>query len=244
MKETKGYIHSVETFGAVDGPGIRFVVFFQGCKLRCRFCHNPDTWRIDSPNARVVTAEELLSEILQYKNYIKNGGVTFSGGEPLLQPAFLNELITLCHQNGLHTAVDTAGGDLSFCKEPVEAADLILLDIKAADPEDCKKVTGFDNKLALDVLDFRENLAKDVWIRHVLVPGLTLDEQKLIKLAELLKRYRCIKKIELLPFHKMGEYKWKTLGLNYTLNETSEPKADEVKTAYEILKRFLPESLF
>ena len=231
-----GYIHSLESFGAADGPGVRFVVFFQGCPLRCLYCHNPDAWNREE--GKVWTTEALMTEILKYRSFIGSGGVTFSGGEPLAQPEFLSSLLSACREQGLHTAVDTSGGvPLSRCRESVEAADLLLLDIKAFSPELCKRLTGRDGEPAWEILRLREELQKPVWIRHVLVPGLTLDDGELEGLAVALKDFSCVQRVELLPFHKLGEYKWKTLGRAYELYDTPAPSSEEVESARRIFMR-------
>lgn len=234
MDSVYGYIHSYESFGAVDGPGVRFVVFFQGCPLRCLYCHNPDTWEMK--RGRLIEASAVLNEILQYRSFIKDGGVTLSGGEPLLQPDFCAELLSLCKRAGLHTAVDTSGAvPLSHCRKAVDLADLLLLDIKDIDPEDCIKLTGQDNRSALHLLSYCEETGKPVWIRHVLVPGLTADDRKLARLAQALKPFSCIQKVELHPFHKMGEYKWGQIGAPYTLTDTPPLAEDELNHAKELL---------
>lgn len=235
-QSVQGRIHSVETFGAVDGPGVRFVVFFQGCPLRCKFCHNPDTW--NPAEGKPVTAKELAGQIASYKNFIKDGGVTLSGGEPLLQPEFATALLLECKRLGLHTALDTSGGvPLSAAKPPVDAADLILLDIKDIDKEDCRALTGQDNQNALALLRYCQQTGKPVWIRHVMVPGLTLKRDKLTRLAAFLSGFSCIQKVELLPFHKMGEYKWEQLGRPYSLTDTPVPEPEEVALAKEIFRK-------
>lgn len=235
-QSVQGRIHSVETFGAVDGPGVRFVVFFQGCPLRCKFCHNPDTW--NPAEGKPVTAKELAGQIASYKNFIKDGGVTLSGGEPLLQPEFATALLLECKRLGLHTALDTSGGvPLSAAKPPVDAADLILLDIKDIDQEDCRALTGQDNQNALALLRYCQQTGKPVWIRHVMVPGLTLKRDKLSRLAAFLSGFSCIQKVELLPFHKMGEYKWEQLGRPYSLTDTPVPEPEEVALAKEIFRK-------
>lgn len=237
MNEVKGFVHSIETFGALDGPGIRYAVFLQGCPLRCLYCHNPDTWPACSPGARVMTAEELVKDILQYRNFIKSGGVTLTGGEPLYQPEFAERVLRLLKERNIHTAVDTSGAvPLAACEEAVDLADLILLDIKAYDPELCRKITGEDNRNAFALLRHREETGKDVWIRHVIVPGLTLDYGELEKLAVFLKEFKCIRKIELLPFHKMGEYKWEEARIDYSLRDTREPTAEEMEHARAIFR--------
>lgn len=237
---TKGRLHSVETFGALDGPGIRYVLFLQGCPLRCQYCHNPDTWKPEKNN--LVTAEEAVRDLLRYKNFIASGGVTLSGGEPLMQPDFCREVIDLCHQEGIHCAIDTSGGvPLAICRHAVDAADLLLLDIKALEPELCKALTGQDNRNALELLSYCEITGKDVWIRHVLVPELTLTKHRLTQLAEFLSAYSCIRRVELLPFHKMGEYKWEAMGMTSPLSTTREPTAQELDMARAIFKdRGLP----
>ena len=230
----KGRIHSLETFGAVDGPGLRFVIFFQGCPLRCLYCHNPDTW--DTQEGSEITAEELIARILRYRSFIKKGGVTLTGGEPLLQSRFAQEIIRLCRENGLHTASDTSGAvPLSVCKSAVDAADLILLDIKAIDSALAKKLTGAGNENALKLLDYCEETNKDVWIRHVLVPGWTLDKAQANRMGIFLKKYRCVKKVELLPFHKIGEFKWEKLCIEYSLTDTQPPEPEKVDEIKQIL---------
>ena len=235
-----GRIHSVETFGAVDGPGVRFVVFLQGCPLRCKFCHNPDTW--NPKDGQEISSTELIEQISSYRNFIRKGGVTLSGGEPLLQPQFVKAVLDGCRALGLHTAIDTSGGvPLETAKPAIAAADMLLLDIKDIDPDGCRELTGRDNQNALSILRYCEEVGKPVWIRHVMVPGLTLQTDKLKRLAARLKGYRCIKKVELLPFHKMGEYKWEELHIPYSLTDTPEPTKDEVAKAKAIfLQNGLP----
>ncbi len=233
----EGYIHSCESFGAVDGPGVRYVVFFQGCPLRCRYCHNPDTWKLT--DGRCVSPQTLAAEIEQYRNFIRSGGVTLSGGEPLLQADFAAELLTLCKSAGFHTAIDTSGAvALDKCRGAVDTADLILLDIKDIDAEDCRSLTGQDNANAFALLDYCEQTGKAVWIRHVLVPGLTLSDEKLHRLGARLASYTCIEKVELNPFHKMGEFKWAALDIPYTLTDTPAPESDAVTHAKEIIRSY------
>lgn len=237
MKSVIGWIHSVETFGALDGPGIRYVLFLQGCPLRCVYCHNPDSWC--ARRGQEISSVDVVKDILRYKNFLKNGGVTLSGGEPLFQPEFSASIIEGCIQNGLHTAIDTSGGvPLLLCQKPVELADLLLLDIKAADDQLYKKITGHSINNPLEILAARERIGKPVWIRHVLVPGLTLEDAQLRKLGRLLQHYSCIERVELLPFHKMGEYKWGELGEKYTLSETQPPTPEQVEHARSLLKKY------
>ena len=231
-----GRLHSVETFGALDGPGIRYVLFLQGCPLRCQYCHNPDTWEISS--GKSITSREAVQDILRYRNFIASGGITLSGGEPLLQPSFCREIIDLCHQEGIHCAIDTSGSvPLASCRCAVDAADLLLLDIKALDPALCKELTGKDNRNELELLSYCEITGKDVWIRHVMVPGKTLSKNKLEETAEFLSHYSCIKKVDLLPFHKMGEYKWEAMGMVSPLSDTRVPTAEEISMAKEIFQK-------
>lgn len=235
QEEVYGRIHSVESFGALDGPGVRYVLFLQGCPLRCLYCHNPDTWK--GGEGKLISSTEVVKNIIRYRSFIINGGVTLSGGEPLLQAKFCQKILEGCRQHGLHTAIDTSGAvPLDKCVGAVNAADLILLDIKALDNELCKKITGRDNSDTLNLLQYCQDIHKAVWIRHVLVPGLTLYEDKLVELADYLKLFDCIQKVELLPFHKMGEYKWEKLGCNYTLHDTRVPDENEINMAREIFK--------
>lgn len=240
IRNIAGRIHSLESFGAVDGPGVRFVVFLQGCPLRCRYCHNPDTW--EPAGGRSVAVGEILDRIDVCRNFIRSGGVTLSGGEPLLQPEFVRALLAGCRALGFHTALDTAAPLPPRETFPVaELADLILLDIKAADPALCRELTGRDNRNAFALLDYCEAIGKPVWIRHVLVPGVTLVRDRLEMLAERIGGRRCVEKVELLPFHKLGQYKYRELGISFPLAETPEPAAEELEMAREpFLLRNLP----
>ena len=233
----KGYIHSVETFGAVDGPGIRYVVFMQGCPLRCQYCHNPDTWKVKA--GMEVSVSSLVKEIKPYTNYIKLGGVTISGGEPMLQAKFVYKLIKRLHRIGLNVAIDTAGSlPLEKVQKTIDASDMLLLDIKAIDNDLHKIVCGATNKNMLETLNYCEKIDKPVWIRHVVVPGLTLDEGRLEELAKFLTAYKCVKNIELMGFHKMGEFKWKELGYDYKLYETPEATSEEMKKVRSIFEKY------
>jgi len=230
MPDAAGRIHSIESFGTLDGPGVRFVVFFQGCPLRCLYCHNPDTW--DVAGGRAATVPDLMRQIESCRNFIRSGGVTLSGGEPLAQPEFARALLERCREAGFHTALDTAGSfPLEQSRPVIDAADLLLLDIKALDPALCRELTGRDNANELATLDYCERIGKPVWIRHVLVPGWTLERMKLEELAAFLKPYRCVKRIDLLPFHKLGCYKWKELGLGNRLRDTAEPTPETCRAA-------------
>lgn len=232
MRNIQGRIHSKESFGAVDGPGIRFVVFLQGCPLQCAYCHNRDAWGAGD-SSQDVWSKDLLEEILTYRNFIHHGGVTFSGGEPLLQSEFCLAMTQGLKENGIHVAIDTSGiMPLEKIKSVIDLCDLILLDIKAFDDEICKELTGASNKNALRLLNYAQKINRTVWIRHVLVPGYTLKKELLERMADYLKNYSCIEKVELLPFHKMGEYKWE--GLGYRLKNTPVPTQEEVVMAKNI----------
>ena len=233
-KPLTGKIHSLESFGTVDGPGIRFVTFMQGCPLRCRYCHNPDTWRADAPVKYELTPRQLLDEVLRYKSFIAKGGVTLTGGEPLMQPDFCREFFRLCRESGIHTALDTAGSVYNEKTLSVlDFTDLVLLDIKALQPELCRAVCGSDGRNALRLLDELERRGIDVWIRHVVVPGLTDDDALLAELVEYLKPFRTVKKIEWLPYHTMGVFKYKDLGLAYPLEGVPPLPAERIKAIRE-----------
>ena len=237
MKNVIGRIHSTESFGAVDGPGVRFVAFLQGCPLRCLYCHNPDTW--NNADGKVVSSVDLVKEICSYKNFILSGGVTLSGGEPLLQAEFCEDVIDGCHENGFHVAIDTSGAiPLELSKNAIVSADMLLLDIKDIDPADCEILTGGSNINAIKTLNFCEKIGRDVWIRHVLLPQYTLNDEKLRQLGAFLKPFKCVKKVELLPYHKMGLYKWETLGITSKILNIDSPSNEDVISAKEILLGF------
>lgn len=230
-----GRIHSIETLGAVDGPGLRIVVFMQGCALRCLYCHNPDSWKIDE--GIVLRPQSIVESIKDYKPFITNGGVTVSGGEPLLQPKFVAEFLRLCKEEGIHTAVDTAGSvELEQALPVLEVSDMLLLDIKDLQEEDSVELCGISPRRTIAILNYCESVGKRVWIRHVLVPGYTLKTEKLNALAGFLEGYSCVEKVELLPFHKMGEYKWRNLEYDYRLADVCEPTSLEVEKSIKIFK--------
>ncbi|WP_352421928.1 pyruvate formate-lyase-activating protein [Proteiniphilum sp.] len=231
-----GRIHSLESFGTVDGPGIRFVVFLQGCPLRCLYCHNPDTWDPKQSGKYVLSPEELLEEVLRYKSFIAKGGVTVTGGEPLLQPEFLYEFYSLCKENGIHTALDTSGAIFTQAVQKVyDIVDLVLLDVKSIDPNQHKELTGVKIDNTLKSLNFLEEKNKPTWVRHVIVPGWTDDDLLLKKTADYLVPYRCIEKVELLPYHDMGTRKYEQLGMEYRLKNTlplSKERLENVRTIF------------
>lgn len=235
LEKITGRIHHTESFGAVDGPGVRFVFFTQGCPMRCLYCHNPDA--IPASGGELWTAKQAAAEVMRYKHYIKSGGVTFSGGEPLMQPKFITAVSKLLAENGISAAIDTSGCislDNGDVKNAIDAAGIILLDIKAADNETAKKLTGHDLKNAYALLDYCEKTGKSVWIRHVLVAGYTLDYNILKELATKLKGYKCIRLIELLPFHKLGEHKWTDTNFKYQLSDTPATDQKSLERAKDI----------
>jgi pyruvate formate lyase activating enzyme len=229
-----GFVHSFETLGALDGPGVRFVVFLQGCPLRCAYCHNPDTWKTGGEGAKVYAAEELVAKIKRYKPYFgKEGGVTLSGGEPLLQGDFCAALISLLKEENIHTAIDTSG--TAFHKEAVDRADLIILDIKHTGPDEYKKLTGYSIAPAIEFLEYCKATQKPLWIRQVILPGITDGREYIKSLAEHIKGLN-IKKIELLPYHTLGVHKYEKLGIPYKLKDMPTPKQEEVEALYNFLK--------
>lgn len=233
---TRGRIHSIESMGLVDGPGIRTVVFFQGCKLRCAYCHNPDTWNPEGGNE--ITPDQLLKKILRYKPYFEKsgGGVTFSGGDPLLQPEFLLEMLKLCKEKGIHTAIDTAGYGFGDYDEILKYTDLILLDIKHVDDIGYKNLTG-KSKIGLDnFLAAAQNSDCKLWIRHVIVPGITDSKEHIEKLQEIIGEIKNVEKIELLPYHTMGTYKYEKLGVPYRLEGVEPMDKVYVKQLENMLK--------
>ncbi len=234
----QGYIHSFETCGTVDGPGIRFITFVAGCPLRCLYCSNPDCRFLE--NGKRVSVDELVREIQKYKTYMdtSGGGVTVSGGEPLFQPEFVAEIFRRCHELGIHTALDTSGYcDLAIAKPVIEQADLVLLDIKSFDPEIYQTVTGVALEPTLTLARYLSEINKPTWIRFVLVPGLTDAPHNIAGLADFIATLTSVERVEVLPFHKLGEYKWEQLGYHYKLKETQPPTAAEIQTALDIFAR-------
>ena len=230
-------VHSFETFGAVDGPGIRYIIFLQGCHLRCKYCQNRDTWDINS--GTLYNVSELLEKILKYKSYFiaSGGGVTVSGGEPLLQADFIIELFKELKKHNISTAIDTSG---TFkisekIKELINLTDLFLLDIKCINDDICKDLTGVSNKLELEFAKYLSDNNKKMWIRQVLVPGITDKEEDLYKLKEFLATLKTVEKIDILPYHNLGQFKWTNLNLEYPLEETRTATNKDVKRAKEIL---------
>lgn len=276
-KQVLGYVHSTESFGAVDGPGIRFVVFLQGCKMRCKYCHNPETWNLVTDYSKlysddtsdterealekkieentkllkdkgvkieVRTPEDLLKQALRYKPYWKNGGgITVSGGEALLQMDFLIEFFKLAKAEGIHTTIDTAGNPFTreepfFSKfnELMDLTDLFLLDIKQINDDKHRDLTGFSNSNILDLAQYLSDNGKHMWIRHVLVPTITTDEDDLKKTKEFIDTLKTVDKVEVLPYHKLGITEWERLGIPYKLEGIDPPTEEQQKLAKSILE--------
>ena len=237
-KFKSGYIHSIETMGLVDGPGIRVVVFMQGCPLRCLFCHNPETWNKKSDNK--MTSKEIVDEVRKYRPYIeKDGGVTFSGGEPLLQTEYLLEMLKMCKDAGLHTCIDTSGTGYSkeYLDEVLKYTDLVILDIKAIDDIGYKEMTG---KEMIEFNYFVERLNKSnnkVWIRQVIIPNINDNEEYILKLKKYIKKIKNVEKKELLPYHSMGIEKYKKLNLKYRLIDTLDMDKEKCKKLEELLNK-------
>ena len=234
----KGYVHSIQSLGTVDGPGVRSVVFLSGCPLRCSYCHNPDTW--ECQEGQQTDANTLAQKLLRFYPFIKNGGVTFSGGEPLLQAEYVTKVASILKKEGLHIAIDTCGMPATPATEALLAvADLFLLDIKMTTEEDYKRYTGGSLASAMAFLDRLEKTGKDVWIRHVVVPGINDTEEDILRLAELIKDYGCIKKVELLPFKNLCLEKYRSLQIPFPLEETPPMRTDALEGLEEVLQRAL-----
>ncbi|KIY22660.1 pyruvate formate-lyase-activating protein [Mesobacillus subterraneus] len=237
-----GNIHSIETFGTVDGPGIRYVIFTQGCLLRCQFCHNADTWEIGI--GKQMSVSELIDDLKSYLPFIEasGGGITVSGGEPLLQIPFITQLFKECKKLGVHTTIDSSGGCYSTAplfqqqlEELLNYTDLILLDLKHINRKKHIKLTGMANDHILEFAHFLSDNQVPIWVRHVLVPGVTNEIEDLTKLGEFIGSLTNVQKLEILPYHKLGVYKWEALGLEYPLKGIEPPSHAEVENAYKLL---------
>lgn len=229
-------VHSVESFGTVDGPGIRFVLFLQGCHLQCKYCHNRDTW--DMKGGSYKSLDDIFNKIMNYKNYIfPNGGVTITGGEPLLQAKFIFELFSKLKEQHIHTCIDTSGmvALTEDIKKVLSVTDLVLLDIKHIDDEKCKNLVGKSNKLELEFAKYLSDNNIKMWIRQVLVPGYTDKEEDLLNLKKFLSSLKTVKKLEILPYHDMGKYKWENLGCKYELEGVRLATQQDVARAKDIL---------
>ncbi|MDR1699600.1 MAG: pyruvate formate lyase-activating protein [Lachnoclostridium sp.] len=237
----KGIIHSVETMGTVDGPGIRFVVFMQGCSLRCQYCHNPDTWTFGA--GKEVTSKELLDKYNRYLPYLKNGGITLSGGEPLHQIDFVIDLFAKAKEKKIHTCLDTSGityqGNDKAIKNKfndlTKVADLVMLDIKHMDSEKHRMITGAAHDNILEFARFLDESGVNMWIRHVIVPGLTDDRSSLEELGRFIAQLENVKAIDILPFHQMGKLKYQKMNRIYPLENVLECSKDKALEARKVI---------
>ena len=234
----KGYIHSIESLGAVDGPGVRFVVFFQGCPLRCAYCHNPDTWEMNVGNQ--METDEILDRMLRNMSFYRTGGITATGGEPLMQIDFLTELFAKAKAKGVHTCLDTSGivfnpHNTDKIDKLMEVTDLVMLDIKHIDEDKHIELTKQSGKNVLEFAKYLCRMGKQVWIRHVVVPGKTLDDEQLAKLGSFLKDFDNIEKIETLPYHSLARHKYENMGMDYPLDGTPDGTKEQAEYAKTII---------
>lgn len=241
MEERIGYVHSLESFGSADGPGVRYIIFLSGCNMRCQFCHNPDTWDIKA--GKEYTVSELLKTASRYRPYWgSEGGITVSGGEPLLQIDFLLELFQKAKEMGIHTTLDTSGNPFtteepfySKWKELMKVTDLVMLDIKHIDEEQHKILTGQTGKNILEMARQMSDMGQAMWIRHVLVPERNDTDEYLHRLADFIKTLKTVERVEVLPYHTLGVFKWENLGIPYKLEGIDPPTAERVENAKRIL---------
>lgn len=236
----KAYVHSLESFGTVDGPGTRFVVFLKGCNLRCQFCHNPDTWKLDG--AREMSVEEILTEFEKVKEFV-TGGITITGGEPLLQLEFLIDFAKEAKSRGVHMCIDTSGGVYNpqnvrqdtMLRELFTYIDLVMLDIKHIDSEGHKQLVGIGNERVLKFAKFLDSIGQEMWIRHVLVPGITMDDKLLFKLGLFIGELKHVIGIEVLPYHTMALVKYENLNYDYPLKDVRPAEKEEAERARQII---------
>ena len=245
-----GYIHSLETFGTVDGPGVRFVVFFEGCPMRCQYCHNPDTWHMQ--DGTKMQADEIIEKMERNRSYYATGGITATGGEPMMQLDFLLELFTKAKEKGIPTCLDTSGimfpgtQENVLCPEKnskkdrlekiaclMEVTDLVMLDIKHIDDKEHRKLTGQSNQNILSFAKYLDSIGKPVWIRHVVVPGITLEEHELKELGRFLSTLSNVEKLEVLPYHSLGKVKYDNLGIEYPLKDSPQTTKEQAAWARE-----------
>ncbi|WP_278848329.1 pyruvate formate-lyase-activating protein [Megamonas hypermegale] len=241
MEKILGRIHSVESFGSADGPGIRYIVFLQGCNMRCKYCHNPDTWKFEG--GQLLPAQEVLQKAIRYKAYWKNnGGITVSGGEALLQIDFVLELFKLAKEKGISTCLDTSGSAFTrqgsfYAKfeELMKVTDVFLLDIKHIDDEKHRELTGRTNENILDMAKCLSEHGKKIWIRHVLVPQITDDDEYLKQLRAFIDTLKTVERVEVLPYHTLGVFKWENLNIPYELKDIEPPTTERIENAKKIL---------
>lgn len=241
-EEVLGYYQSIESFGLVDGPGVRSILFLQGCPFRCLYCHNPDTWQFN--HSQPISPSEAFKKLVRFKTYWKeDGGITISGGEPLAQIDFLIELAKICKENNINVTIDTSGACFSL-EEPfiskfntlLKYIDLIMLDIKCIDEDIHKKITGHSNKNVIEMFEYLSKVNFPIWVRHVLVPNLTDNDELLIRTRDFLKKLNNIQRVEVLPYHTLGVYKYEKLNLPYKLKDVNPPSDERVDTANKILE--------
>lgn len=237
-----GKIHSIETCGTVDGPGMRYAIFLQGCPLRCIYCHNPDTWPEKSKTAKEMTVDELMKDVVKYKSYFKfsGGGLTISGGEPLMQKEFCAELFKACQKEGIHTALDTSGCYKidDIIADVLAHTDLVLLDIKSIDPSTFKGVTGVKIENTLAFARYLSDNNIPAWVRFVQVPGHTDNPEEIHALAKYVTTLKNLQKLSVLPFHQLGAYKWSEMGLEYKLAGVKEPTPQEAEDLRDLFRGY------
>ncbi|MGN0642653.1 MAG: pyruvate formate-lyase-activating protein [Huintestinicola sp.] len=248
-----GFIHSTESFGTVDGPGIRFVVFFQGCPMRCQYCHNPDTWEIgsdnpDHPVGTVMTTDELIEKCESVREFLRDGGITATGGEPMLQLPFLTELFEKAKEKGIHTCLDTSG--IAFNPEKTDevdrllkVTDLIMLDIKHIDDDRHKLLTGHSNKNILAFAKYVSDKKVTMWIRHVVVPEITYNDEYLFKLGQYISQLKSVKALDVLPYHDMAKPKYKNLGIPYPLEKLKPLSKEDAAKARDVIMSGIKDGL-
>lgn len=239
MIKTVGKVHSFQSLGTVDGPGVRFVVFTKGCNLRCKCCHNPDTW--DMAGAKEFTAEEVFQKAKRYKEYFGNdGGITISGGEPLLQPDFVKELFALCREDGINTCLDTSGSILNDdIKSALSYTDRVLLDIKYTDDESYREYVGCAYAPVLEFLSYLEEEGIKTTLRQVIIPTKNDNEDNILKLKAIADAHSCVDKIELLPFRKICQVKYDDMKLDFPFSSIPEPKKESMESLKKLVENYI-----
>lgn len=236
-----GRIHSFESCGTVDGPGIRFIVFMQGCLMRCKYCHNRDTW--DTHGGKEVTVDEIMKDVLAYRHFItaSGGGITASGGEAMLQPEFVRDFFQAAQAKGIHTCLDTNGyirKHTPVIDEVLDATDLVMLDLKQLNDEVHEDLVGVSNRRTLDFANYLHKIGQKTWIRYVVVPGYTDDDDSAHRLGQFIKGMDNIEKVELLPYHQLGEHKWEALGYEYELKDVGTPSKEMMDNVKNIIASY------
>jgi pyruvate formate lyase activating enzyme len=235
-----GKIHSIESFGTVDGPGVRFVVFFKGCPMRCLYCHNPDTWSMDG--ATEMSVDEIFALFNKNREFYKSGGITATGGEPMLQLGFLTELFKRAKSEGVHTCLDTSGiayreENIADIDELIKYTDLVMLDIKHIDPDKHMRLCAQPNSGILSFAQYLDKKGVQMWIRHVVVPGYTDDEESLYRLGQFIGGLNTVKALDILPYHDMGKVKYERLNMDYPLKDVEPLSVDAAAEARAVVIR-------